>query len=351
MSASAAFAFDSSPAATRRRRTLLAGAGVALVLWALAASFIAVDVTEFTLVTRFGKLVQVHARPGLRTKAPFDRVVRLNKRLLATQPPKAEYLTVDKKNIVVEALATWRIIEAERYFARLGTRAHADAQISDSVNAWIGTVLGQYPAAALIAASGASQYRKIVDQIRAQVAAFAAPAYGIEIIDIDILALSLPEQNREHVFNRMQAERGKMAKELRSFGELEAKKIIAAADRERTRIESEANAQALRFRAEGDAEAARIYAAAYGSNANFYKFLRTLQAYGKFLDDSTTLFLPADAEVFALLRPGGRIGSLTPRSPAPRERTAPAQRLPPMTEKPRRAAAATPVQEALEPAP
>ena len=124
----------------------------------------------------------------------------------------------------------------------------------------------------------------------------------------------------------MKAERGKIAKEYRTAGELLSRKIIAEADREKTRIEAEAYAKAQRLQAEGDAEAARIYAAAFSRNAGFYKFQRSLKAYEKFLDEQTTLFLPADAEVLRVLRiqpgqataPASDRTSVTARSKPPK---------------------------------
>ena len=121
-------------------------------------------------------------------------------------------------------------------------------------------------------------------------------------MDVDIRRLSLPELNKEHVFDRMKAERGRIAKEQRSAGEMEAKRIIAEADHQRADIAAEAYAKAQRLRAEGDAEAARTYTAAFSRDPRFYKFLRTLQAYQQFLDDKTTLFLPADAAAAGILR-------------------------------------------------
>ena len=138
--------------------------------------------------------------------------------------------------------------------------------------------------------------------IARQVAEFARPAYGIDVISLDLRGLSLPERNRVHVFDRMTAERAKIAKENRSAGELQARKITAEADHERVRIEAEAAGAGERTRAEGDAEASRTYAAAFGQDAKFYQFLRTLQAYDKILDDKTTVFLPADADVLRALR-------------------------------------------------
>jgi membrane protease subunit HflC len=287
----------------RARALLLIGATV-LVAWVLAGAFFTVDITEHGLVTRFGRIVRVLSGPGLYLKAPFDQVRRLDKRLLSSRLAPAEYLTVDKKNIVIESLVTWRIAEPARFLEALATRATAEPQLADLVLAQVGSVVGKYPAAALISTPHeAAAYRRIAGEIHDGAARFAGAAFGIEVVDVDILAISLPEQNKVHVFDRMTAERGKMAMELRSSGEREARKIIAAADREKVRIEAGAYAEARGLRAEGDAQAARIYTAAFGRNPRFYKFLRTLQAYEKFLDKNTTLFLPADAEVFVLLQP------------------------------------------------
>ena len=298
---------------SRRGWALLMIVPVGLV-WALVASLFAVDVKEYGLVTRFGNVVREVSEPGLHIKAPFDAVVRLDKRLTYSRPAPAEYLTVDKRNVVVESLATWHIAEPERFLSTLATRANADLPLADAISGEIGAVLGKYPASSLIAPDGNTQrFRTVVSEIRERVAHFARATYGIEIVDVELLHLSLPEQNREHVFDRMKAERGKMAKEFRTFGEFQARRIVAEADRERTRIEAESYSQAQRLKAEGDAEASRVYAATFSQSPGFYKFLRTLQAYEKFLDESTTLFLPADAEVMRMLRP-------PPRSSAPVER-------------------------------
>jgi modulator of FtsH protease HflC len=276
---------------------------LAIGVWALIASFFAVDVTEYGVVTRFGQVVRVVEEPGLHVTAPFDRIVRLDKRVLYLRAARSEYLTTDKKNIVAESLATWRIADPERFLAALATRVAAEERLSDIVLAEIGSVMGRYPASALISTDPAdSRYRAILAEIGRGVADFARPAYGIEVVSVDLLRLSLPEQNREHVFDRMKAERAKIAKENRSAGELEARKITAEADREKTRIDAEAAGQAERTRAEGDAKASGTYAAAFGQDPKFYEFLRTLRAYDKFLDDKTTLFLPADTDVLRMLR-------------------------------------------------
>jgi len=309
----------------RTLRVTLVLVAAAIAVWALGASLFIVDVTEHALVTRFGEVVRVVAQPGLHVKAPFDSVVRLDKRLTFSRPAPAEYLTVDKRNVVIESLATWRIADPQRFLATLATRSNADVRLADIVIGEIGSVLGAQPASFLIAPDGnAQRFQRIVAQIRERVTDFAGSAYGIEIIDVELLHLTLPDQNREHVFERMKAERGKMAKEYRTAGELQAKKIVAEADREKTHIEAEAYAQAQRLKGEGDAEASRVYAAAFNQNPTFYQFLRTLQAYGKFLDENTTLFLPGDAQVLRMLSPSPR-----PRSEASLEQRSRATKRPP----------------------
>jgi modulator of FtsH protease HflC len=285
------------------RAVLTLAAGL-LGAWCVAGMFFTVDVTQFALVTRFGRIVHIVREPGLHLKAPVDRVTRLDKRTTLLRPPSAEYLTVDKKNIVAESLVTWRIADPERYFAALGTRTLTNERITDLVLGETGAVLGTHPSVALIApVENALHFSEIVGEIRSRVAHFARQSYGIEVLDVQFLRLALPEQNRVSVFERMKAERGKMAKEYRTMGELHARKIIAEADREKGRIEAEAYEQAQRIKAEGDAEATQIYSAAFSRNPAFYKFQRTLQAYEKFLDENTTLFLPAGAEVLRVLTP------------------------------------------------
>src|SRR6516164_10880021 len=260
------------------RRTLPA-VGVALAVWALVSTFFVLDTTEFGIVTRFGRVVRVLADPGLDAVAPFDQVVRLDKRILFFRPAPSEYLTIDKKNLDVDSLVTWRIADPVRFLAAVATPSAGEQRLSDIILAEIGAVMGQYPASVLISADPAkSNFQAIASEVVRRVADFAQTAYGIDVLSVDIRRLHLPEVNREHVFERMKAERAKIAKENRSAGELEAKRIIAEADHEKSRIDSDATGQAERIKADADAEASRIYATAFGQDPTFYQFLRTLRA-------------------------------------------------------------------------
>src|SRR5262249_28697796 len=128
----------------------LPGLLLVLAVWALVASFFTVDVTEYGLGTRFGRVVRVIEDPGLHLAAPLARVVRLDKRVLYLRPPRSEYLTTDKKNIVVESLVTWRIVDPQRFVATVVTRGAAEERLSDIVLAEIGSVVGRYAASPLI---------------------------------------------------------------------------------------------------------------------------------------------------------------------------------------------------------
>ncbi|MSQ60121.1 MAG: protease modulator HflC [Betaproteobacteria bacterium] len=281
------------------------------VVLAVAAGFLALrcvfalDVTNFGVVTRFGRIAQVHSEPGMHFKWPHEQVTLVDKRLHQTRPPASEYLTTDKKNIVVETLAMWQVTDPRKFLESLGQTATADVRLASALVSETGAVLGNFASGALLApVPGTSQYQKIIDGIRAGL--MQIDKYGIGVLDVRILDISLPAQNKESVFERMKAERGRIAKALRTAGELEAKKIIAAADREKIHIEMEAYAKARLIKAQGDAQASRIYAGAFGQNPGLYKFTRTLQAYEKVLDENTTVFLPADAEALGLL--GARRG-------------------------------------------
>jgi modulator of FtsH protease HflC len=298
------------------RRTLLT-VTAAFAVWALVSSFFALDITEYGVVTRFGRVVRVVAEPGLHVVVPIDRVVRLDKRILFFRPTSSEYLTIDKKNLGIDSLVTWRIADPTRFLAVVASPAAGERLLSDIILAEIGAVLGSYPASALFSTDPAkSNYPAIASEVVRRVADFARTAYGIDVVSVNLCRLHLPEVNREHVFERIKAERAKIAKENRSAGELEAKRIIASADHEKIRIDSEAAGQAERIKAEADAEASRTYAAAFAQDPGFYQFLRTLRAYEKFLDDKTTLFLPPEANVLRMLQFDRQPGEVGP-SPAP----------------------------------
>jgi membrane protease subunit HflC len=294
-----------------RTLTLVGAVVTVLAIW---SCFVVIDVTEYGLVLRFGRVVRVIREPGLYLKAPLDTVIRLDRRLLTFRPVTAEFLSEDKKNLVIHSLVTWRITDPERFLVTSGDRPSAERRLSDLVLTKIGSAVGSHPSTALVSIEGhPSQFEQVMGLIVAEARGHAIAQYGIDLVDIRLRQLSLPEQNRANVFERMRAERGKIAMKYRSEGEREFKKVVAEADREKMRILAEAYREAERTKGEGDAQAMRIYAEAFGKNPQLYKFRRTLQAYEKILGGKTTIFLPADADVFRLLGDEGT--SKTGRSP------------------------------------
>ena len=285
-------------------RALLIGGVIAVLL--VASSFYTVDVTEMVVVTQFGNPVSVVTDPGLRFKVPLiQQLRRFDARLQVLEPAQAEFLTNDKKNVVVNYFAVWRIEDPLQYFRALPSEAAARSQLTDVVSSELGASLATIPFDELVNTDTEKRrLRPMVDDIEETLRETAHGKYGIEVVDFDVRRLSFPDQNRRSVFERMRAERERIARRYRSEGEEEARKIRAQADREESRILAEAYKKAEILRGEGEAEATRVYGEAISQNPEFYEFTRTLEAYKKFLDDQTTLILPSDSELMRLLTEG-----------------------------------------------
>jgi membrane protease subunit HflC len=279
--------------------------GLAVLLLAATALY-TVDVTETAVVTRFGSPVDVVTQPGLRVKIPFIHQVRkFDARLQVLEPQQGEFLTNDKKNVVVSSFAVWKVGDPLQYFRAVPSEAAARGQLTDVLSSELGAALAAVPFDELINTEpSARTMRDMVKGIKTNLAETARDKYGIEVLDFDIRRLSFPDQNRRSVFERMRAERERIARGYRSEGEEEARKIRAQADREESRILAEAYKEAEILRGEGEAEATRIFGEAIARDPDFYEFTRTLEAYKKFLDDNTTLILPSDSQLMKLLMEG-----------------------------------------------
>ena len=280
--------------------------GVAVLTLAALASMFVVDTTEYAVVTRFGRPLRTYTTPGLRFRVPLiDQVVRLDARLLMTEPPVSEYLTLDKKNVVARAFLTWRVEDPLRYLQTVVLREAAEARLAAVTGSEIGAAFGSVPFEALVSTEPEKmRLGAIMDQVEARVRETAAREYGIRLVAFRIERLAFPQQNEASVFQRMRAERQRIAKQFRSEGEEASLKIRAEADRERARILSEAERKAAEIRGKAEADAARIYADALGADPDFYRFVRTLEAYDKIIDKDTTIVLPADSPLMKGLLTG-----------------------------------------------
>lgn len=272
--------------------------------------------TQFAVVTRFGDPRRVIRTPGLYAKWPFpvDRAVYLDKRLLVCDLPRPEdspkeFLTQDKKNVELSSYVAWRIKDPGRFLETIVTRERGEALLGDMVISELGKVLGTFELKGLLSTEpGETKLAEIMEEIRGSCAlALAREEYGaaVEIVDFRIKRVNFPEQNRNSVFERMRAERKRIATRYRSEGEKEATAIRAQADQKSMEILAEAYRQSQEIRGRADAEAAGIYAQAYSQDPEFYEFLRTLESYEKSLKEGTTIFLPADSPYLKWLRSGG----------------------------------------------
>lgn len=294
-----------APSPSLLRRIAPAAAGAAVLLLLSRVPYV-VEATEYAVRTRFGRPVAVVTKPGLNARVPLvDDVTRLDARLLYFDPPAGEFLTNDKKNIVVTPFVLWRIEDPLRFLQTLVTRESAEARLADLVASETGAALGAVPFSRLVSATaGEADLAAVVTGIGERVRRRAAEDYGVKVVDVRLKRIAFPEQNLLSVFGRMRSERERIARRFRSEGEEAALKIRAEADRERTRLLAEAYRKAEEEKGAGEAEAARIYAKATSQDPELYRFLRTLRAYEKILDEKTTLVLPGDSDVLRLLTDG-----------------------------------------------
>ena len=286
-----------------RKRSVAVIIFLAIVFVVANLAFYTVDETETAVLTQFGRPLAAITKPGLYTKwpDPIQTVQRFNKRLQVFTPQQAEYLTADKKAIRVETYVAWQLTDPLQFLVSVGDKSGAEIRLADIVNAGLGQVLGQYELAALVTTQ-AEQF-KLPELIRrvTQDGDRRAQGYGMQVANVEVKLLNFPDANRQAVFARMKAEREKIARQYRSEGSEEAAKIRAEAERQQKVWLSEAYAKAEQLRGEGDAEAMQIYAAAFGQDPEFYQFVRTLESYGKFVDEKTTIVLPADSELLRYL--------------------------------------------------
>jgi membrane protease subunit HflC len=267
-------------------------------LWVLVPQVLfTLDEREQAIITQFGAYIRTITEPGLHAKLPFVQTVhRFDKRILATDAEPGEYLTLDKKRLVVDYVARWQIKDPLTFFISVATLEGARARIEDIVFSELRQAISGQDFAPVT-----SEHREPTMDAVANAARARMQAFGIELIDVRIKRADLPREVQQSVFARMVAERGRIAKRYRSEGEEEAAKLRAETDKQREIILAQAYERSQRLQGEGDGSATAVYAGAYEQNPRFYGFVRTLEAYDDILTPETLLVLPGDAAVFRLL--------------------------------------------------
>jgi len=273
--------------------------GIFILLIAIVVYLSAFTVNEKEYAAKFklGKIVQTDFDPGLYWQIPIvNNVRKFDRRILSLDAPAQRFITVEKKDVIVDSFVKWRIANVRDFYTATsgGDVQRARSRLSQIIADGLRNEFAKRTLKEVV-----STEREEIMSSLAVTANETAGSLGIEIIDVRVKRIDLPDEVRSSVFRRMQAERSEVAKELRSEGEEQAEIIRAAADRDRQVLLAEAVRDGELIRGEGDAKAAELYANAYERNSEFYAFYRSLQAYrNTFVSGKDMMVLDADSEFF-----------------------------------------------------
>jgi membrane protease subunit HflC len=285
---------------------------LALLLVAAVAAYrsvVFVDEAETVIVTQFGDPVRIlndtTRESGLHFMPPYRSAIRIDRRLQIYDPKPSEFLAKEKKNVDLDVFVCWRVDEPKRFVETVNDFDGAKDLLHDIVWAELAAEVGRNELEALVSVEPEThRLDDLVGKVTEACQARASSAYGIGIVDVRLKRIALPSQVRESVFNRMRAERQRIAGQYRAEGEEQALEIRAEADKEYQVTIAQADAEATKIRGEAEAEAIRIYTEAHQKDPELYELVRSLEAYEKFLDDKTTVLLSADSDLLKYLMRG-----------------------------------------------
>jgi len=272
---------------------------VVIGLFLLGASpLFTVDITQSAIVVQLGKPVRNITEPGLYVKVPFiQEVTYFDNRLLDYDSQAQDVITQDKKTLLLDNYAKWRIVDPLKVYQNFQTQRGARQRLNDIIYSELRVELGRHDLLEIVA-----DHRADLMKIVTQRSHEKASAYGIEIQDVRIKRADLPEQNEKAVFARMQAERERQAKQYRAEGAEEAQKIRSEAEKDREIILAQAYKESEELRGAGDAKAFKVYAEAYRQDTHFFEFTRSMEAYKKTFKDKSTFVMSPDSEFLHYLK-------------------------------------------------
>src|SRR4030043_417234 len=264
---------------------------VGLIL--LSSTTFTIDEKEQAIITQFGKYIRTIREPGLYFKIPIIQTLNLfEKRVLTTDAVAVEYITLDKKRVVVDHVSRWKIEDPLEFYRSVRTEAGALARLEDILVARLRQEIAKHPFIGFIR----EEREKIVETV-AKDAHEQAKRFGIKIIDVRIKRADLPKEVQASVYARMQAERHRIAKRYRAGGEQKSREIKAETDKEQEIILAKAYSQQMKLFGEGDGRATGHYISPYEQDVEFYSFLRRLQTYEHLFEGKTTILLESDSEL------------------------------------------------------
>lgn len=287
----------------RERLPFIFGLGL-FVLAVLSMSLFTVDQRQHALVFQLGEVKGQISEPGLHFKIPLIQNVRyFDKRILTLDTSEPErFITSEKKNVLVDLFVKWRIVDPKLYYISVGgDEARARTRLEQTVNAGLREEFGKRTVHEVVS----GERDKIMDEMRIK-ADQDSRKIGVQIVDVRLKRVDLPAEVSESVYRRMEAERKRVANELRSQGAAEAEKIKADADRQREVIIAEAYRDAQVVKGDGDAKASTIYAQAFNQSPEFYAFYRSLDAYrNSFKSKSDVMVVDPNSDFFKYLKGAG----------------------------------------------
>ena len=274
---------------------------VVALLVGLSMSVFVVDQRQTAIVFQLGEMVSVKSEPGLHFKLPVVQNVRyFDRRILTLDAAEPErFITAEKKNVLVDSYVKWRIADVKQYYISVsGDETRAQSRLMQTVNAAMREEFGKRTIHEVVS----GERDEIMKVLREKTNADAAKI-GVEVLDVRLKRVDFPTEISESVYRRMDAERKRVANELRATGNAESEQIRADADRQREVILAEAYREAQKIKGEGDAKAAAIYAAAFGRNPEFYAFYRSLDAYKQsFKSKSDVMVIDPSSDFFKYLK-------------------------------------------------
>ena len=282
-------------------RLIAAGISFIALIYVLSSSIFVVDQRKFAVVFSFGQIVRVIEKPGIQIKfpAPFENVRFFDRRILTIDNPEAErFITAEKKNLLVDSYVKWRIVDPRKFFISFkGDERLAQDRLTQLVRSALNEEFTKRTVRELIS----DQREEVMQGIRKKVADDASDI-GVEIVDVRLKRVDLLAEISDSVYRRMEAERKRVANELRSMGAAESDKIRANAERQRDTILAEAYRDAQKIKGAGDAKATALYAEAFGRDPQFAQFYQSLEAYrSSFKDKKDIMVVEPNGEFFKFL--------------------------------------------------
>ncbi|MBN2543825.1 protease modulator HflC [bacterium] len=262
---------------------------------------------EMAVVTRFGKPVRVLDKPGfyLRLPFPLNHIGRIDSRLTMLEPRPSEYLTADKKNLILESSICYRISEPIVFLKTVIDQEGLNIRLTDLLSSHTGLLLSIHELSEIINVEAAKlKFQELNDKLTELIRKDAS-SFGISVEQVFVKRVMLPDDNKRAVYKRMSAERERIAKKYLAEGEEKALEIRAEADKEYRRILAEAQSEATIKRGKADAEAMEIYGEAYSKNTQFYNYIRTLEAYEDIFGEKTTIILDENSKLLKIFFSGG----------------------------------------------